>query len=345
MSLSIRSSLLLLAAGFGLAGGTACAPTQVLEGADLTALKALTDEVEPQFVWENLVSLTHAHATDQSVDCVSLFPEDVRKYYPELCNLSNTRSGLWVRDQFRSIPLEVHDDVSLGENDIRTTNIVAEIKGVSKPDEVILVGAHFDAFWQGADDNSSGVAAMMEMARVLSKHKFERTIRFVGFDFEEYGITGSHRYVKEGKGEKVVTALIMDCIGYYSEKPGSQQSLPGLPSPTTGDFLAIIANDESSHEAAEVYKLNNELQLMSTVPLISSGNGTFTMGQALTLSDHLAFWFNHQKAVFLTDTANFRNPHYHKDTDTPDKLDPVRLGQATRVATAAVAYWAEAHKP
>lgn len=340
MSLSIRSSLVMLATGLGLVGGASCTPTQVLDGADMPRLKEISNEVDPDRVWKNLTDLTEEHKQDQSLPCESLFPANIRKHYTELCNLSNTRSGKWVRDRFTKLELPFQDDVSLGENDLRTTNIVAEIKGTSKPDEVILVGAHYDAFWQGADDNSSGVAAMMELARVLSKYRFERTIRFVGFDLEEWGISGSHRYVKEGKGEKVLTALVFDCIGYYSEEEGSQKSLPGLPSPTKADFLAIIGNDESAHETSEVYALNNELKLMNTVPLISSGNGTPTVGQALTLSDHLAFWFAHHKAVFLTDTAPFRNPHYHKETDTPDKLDPVRLGQATRVAAAAIAYWA-----
>ncbi|WP_375773040.1 M28 family peptidase [Archangium gephyra] len=334
----LRSSLLVIAAGLGLG---ACAPTQVLEGADLPALKAVADEVQPERVWSNLMALTEQHGSDMSIDCAPLFAEGAIKAFPELCHLSNTKSGEWLRSQFQALDvMTVTNDVSDGDASVRSNNIVAELKGVSKPDEVILVGAHFDAFWQGADDNSSGVAAMLELARVLSGHRFERTIRFVGFDLEEYGITGSHRYVKEGKAENVVTALVFDCIGYYSDAEDSQGSIPGLPAPSKGDFLAIIGNDESSHQAAEIYALNNELNLMKAVPLISSGNGTPTMGLSLGLSDHMPFWFNHQQAVFLTDTAPFRNPHYHKETDTPDKLDPIRLGQATRVAAATIAYWA-----
>ncbi|MFL5351294.1 M28 family peptidase [Archangium sp.] len=341
MRLPVRSSVLLLTAGLGLAGGASCAPTQVLEGADLPALKTITEEVDPQRVWSNLLTLTEKHGADMSIDCEPLFSGDpaLVKIFPELCHLSNSASGNWVRSQLQALDVPVTDDVS-GEGLLRTNNIVAELKGTTKPDEVILVGAHFDAFWQGADDNSSGVAAMLEIARVLSHYRFERTIRFVGFDLEEYGIKGSHHYVAEGKSEKVLNALIFDCIGYYSDEEGSQQSLPGLPSPTRGDFLAVIANDESSHEAAELYALNDSLKLMSTVPLISPGHGMPTVGEPLTRSDHVPFWYAHQKAVFLTDTASFRNQHYHKETDTPDKLDPVRLGQAARVAAAAIAYWA-----
>lgn len=345
MSAPLRSSVLLLATSLGLAGGTACAPTQLLEGADLPRLQAVTDDVQPERVWEELLTLTQKHASDQSIDCVPLVPASTRETWPELCHLSNSLSGAWVRSRLESLDIPVTEDVSFGENGMPTRNIIAELKGTTRPDEVILVGAHFDAFWQGADDNSSGVVALLELARVLSRYRFERTIRFVGFDMEEYGISGSHRYVKEGKSGEVVTALVFDSIGYYSDEEGSQESMPGLPSPSKGDFLAIIGNDDSSHEASQVYALNDALKLMHTVPLISSANGTSTMGFALTLSDHLPFWFNHQKAIFLTDTAPFRNPHYHQETDTPDKLDPVRLGQAVRVAAAAIAYWAGGPTP
>lgn len=345
MRFPIRSSLL-LATGLGLAGGAACAPTQVLEGADLPALQAVTEEVDPVRVWDNLIELTKQHDSDQSIDCTPLFDQGLIKLFPEVCHLSNTRSGNWVRSRLRALDVPVTDDVSAGgTGNLTSSNIIAELKGTTKPDEVILVGAHFDAFWQGADDNSSGVAAMLEIARVLSRYKFDRTIRFVGFDLEEYGIKGSHRYVEQGKSAQVVTALIFDCIGYYSDEEGSQQTLPGLPSPTRGDFLAVIANDESSQEAAEIYALNDSLKLMNTVPLISAGHGMPTVGEPLTRSDHVPFWYARQKAVFLTDTASFRNQHYHKETDTPDKLDPVRLGQAARVAAATIAYWAGGPRP
>ena len=250
-----------------------------------------------------------------------------------------------MEDRLRSLGFEVTEDVSPGENGLVTRNFVADLKGVSKPDEVILVGAHYDAFWQGADDNSSGTVALLELARVLSQHHFERTLRFTSFDLEEFGIIGSHRYVKEGKAGQVVTALVFDCVGYYSDAEGSQESLPGLPSPSRGDFLAAIGNDDSVDETSQLYQLNNALGLMNVVPLISSGNGTPTLGFSLTLSDHLPFWFNHQKAVFLSDTAPYRNPNYHQATDTLDTLEPARLGQAVRVAAAALAFWAGGPTP
>ncbi len=336
MNFAFRRSLILAATGLGLLGASACAPTQILEGADLPALQKVTEEISEQQIWDNLLALTSRHDLDVKRDCSGYPGRD----FPELCQLSNASAGEWLKEQFVSYEMMSVREETSNDNDVTVTNIVAELEGTSKPNEVILVGAHFDAFWQGADDNSSGVAAMVELARVLSKYRFERTIRFVGFDLEEVGIIGSHRYIKAHPDEKVVTALVFDCIGYYSDKEGSQLSLPGLPSPSRGDFLAVIANDQSADEASDVYSLSNELKIMNTVPMIAGGRGISTVSEPLTRSDHVPFWFADQKALFLTDTASFRNPNYHTAKDIPDTLDRVRMAKAVRVAAAALAYWA-----
>ena len=136
MSAPLRPSLFRLAAGLCLAGGTACAPTQPLEGADLPALQALTEEIQPERVWGDLLTLTRKHATDQSIDCVPFVPASTRETWPELCHLSNSLSGAWVREQFVSIDgLRITDDVSFGENGMRTHNIVAELEGTTRPGE------------------------------------------------------------------------------------------------------------------------------------------------------------------------------------------------------------------
>ncbi len=211
---------------------------------------------------------------------------------------------------------------------------------MSRPDEVVLVGAHFDAFYGGADDNSSGVAAMLELARVLSQYRFDRTLRFVGFDLEELGLIGSARYVNATRGERLTAVVVFDCIGYYSEAPGSQGSLPGLPTPARGNFLAVIGNDLSSQQGSELFRLNTALELMEVVPLVSPRDGAWPIGGELMRSDHAPFWLSQEKALFLTDTANFRNPNYHRRTDTVDTLHPALFHKATQVAAAGLAYWA-----
>jgi hypothetical protein len=142
--------------------------------------------------------------------------------------------------------------------------------------------------------------------------------------------------------EKLVASVIFDCIGYYSTEPGSQQSMPGLPSPTTGDFLAIIGNDNSIDLATELHQLNDHLKLMKLLSIIAPGNGTTTVPVSASLmrSDHAPFWYKGHKALFLTDTANFRNTNYHRDTDTVETLAPDYFRRAVQISAAGLATWA-----
>ena len=317
---------------------TACTPTRILDGTDTQVLAALAGEISQERVWNDLLALTDKHVQDSPVDC-SMQRERSIELFPELCHLTNHHSREWLKGQFQALDIPVRMDEGLRDG-FFTSNIIAELPGTTRPEELIVIGAHYDAFYAGADDNSSGVAAMLELARVFSQHRFERTIRFVSFDLEEYGLVGSTRYAGTLAGESLTTTLIFDCIGYYSSEPGSQTALPGLPSPSQGDFLAVIANDHSSARASEVFALNEALGLMKVVPLISPNDGTSPVGGPLMLSDHTPFWLTGQQAVFFTDTAPFRNPHYHKESDTPDTLDPALLTQAVRVAAVSIAYWA-----
>lgn len=305
---------------------------------DQQTLQGVAGEVDGDRVWDDLVTLTGEHLADTPVDC-SVLPARVK--YPELCHLSDTRARAWVRQRLESLSLAVHSDEALSEN-LYTSNIIADLPGTSRPDEIILVGAHFDAYYSGADDNSTGTAALLELARVLGQHRLARTVRFVSFDLEELGLVGSSRYVNTLGQDTVKLALVFDCIGYYSSEPGSQQSLPGLPAPSRGDFLALIANDESSKAVSEANAINEELGLMKTVTLIAPRQGSGPLSGAFQLSDHDAFWLTGRKAVFFSDTAPFRNPNYHKATDTLDTLDRTQLTQAIRLAAASIAYWASA---
>jgi Zn-dependent M28 family amino/carboxypeptidase len=328
-----RSPRVLLAA-FALMAATTCSSPAL--NLDTQALQALANEVEGERVWSNVTTLADKHLSDTPLECSFL---KYRELFPELCHLTNTQARAWVKQQLESYGLTVHVDETSDPN-LPTSNLIAELPGTSKPEEIIVVGAHFDAFWAGADDNTSGVAALLELARVLSKHRFARTLRFISFDLEEMGLVGSNRYVAGLGKDQVKLALVFDCIGYYSSTPGSQSSIPGLPTPAQGDFLALIGNDESSQAISEAYAINKALGVMKTVPLISPGHGDGPFTGDFQLSDHSAFWLTDRKAVFFTDTAFFRNPNYHKETDTVDTLDREQLTRATRLATASVAYWA-----
>jgi Zn-dependent M28 family amino/carboxypeptidase len=244
-----------------------------------------------------------------------------------------------LADSLASLELPVRRQTT-ESGGVTVSNVIAELPGTTRPDEVVLVGAHFDAYYGGADDNSSGVAAVMELARVLSRYRFERTLRFVGFDLEEVGLVGSNRYVDTLGGERLVASVVFDCIGYYDSRPGSQSSIPGLPAPSTGDFLGAFANDDSRQQATELYALSQALHLINVVPIISPGRGAYPLTGNLLRSDHAPFWITGRNALFLTDTANFRNGNYHQETDLPETLDPVSFRKAVQASAAALAYWA-----
>jgi Zn-dependent M28 family amino/carboxypeptidase len=317
----------------GLGGCRREAP--VLEDVREAELRQLIAGVEQDRLMNTVEELSAKRLTETPVDChrwnnvIERFCRLTRNTGLEHLERSMQELGLQV--ERHSIPGEEHD----------VTNAVADIPGTTRPDEVVVVGAHFDAFWGGADDNSTGVAALIEMARLLSRHRFDRTLRFVGFDLEEFGAVGSSRFVAARKEDETrVATVVLDCIGYASDEPGSQVSMPGLPSSSRGDFLAIIGNDESALMASQLNALNKQLGVMKVIPLLSSGTGLSPLGEPLLRSDHAPFWAAGEPAVFLTDTASFRNPHYHLPSDLPGTLTPGFFRQSVQLTTAAVAWWA-----
>lgn len=312
-----------------------CSSTEPIPEERLESLAQLALQVDGERLMADVRELTGIRRTDTPLACT---PEHQERA-PARCHLTQSGVRAVLQSRFESLGLPVRlqrsEDVGL-----ELINVVAELPGTTRPEEIILVGAHFDAYYQGADDNASGVAALLELARVLSSHRFERTVRFVGFDMEELGLAGSTHYVNTSRGEHLVAALVFDSIGYYDSTAGSQQTLPGLPSPSEGDFLAVIGNDSSRHLATELHELNTRLGLMKTVTLLTPGEGASPLTGNLMRSDHTPFWLTGGKALFLTDTANFRNPHYHQETDVPETLSPEPFRQAVRMSAVGLAWWA-----
>ncbi|MBI1900675.1 MAG: M28 family peptidase [Planctomycetia bacterium] len=206
-------------------------------------------------------------------------------------------------------------------------NLSVELKGTARPDETIVIGAHYDSVegCPGANDNGTGVAATLALARRFAGKPGDRTLRFVFFANEEppYFQTdqmGSFHYAQgcRERNEKIVGMISLETIGYFSDEAGSQQyPFPfGLMYPTTGNFIAFVGNSASQ-------------------PLVEQAVGSFrrqakfpSEGAALPgwisgvgWSDHWSFWEAGYPALMITDTAPFRYPHYHLETDTPDKID------------------------
>lgn len=299
---------------------------------DPAAAQALAVEVEAQNLMPWVERLATDHLADARLSCDGYPAMD---QYPS-CELSSaaaielvhaTLSGLGYRTRI----------VTHGPDPDGPRNVVAELRGTAHPDEVVVIAAHLDAFYAGADDNSSGVAAMLEVARVAAGHRFERTVRFVGFDLEERGSLGSTRYVESGAADDVVAALVLECVGFTDRRANSQDSPLGLQLGEVGDSLAVAANDDSQPIARTLFAVNNSLALVELRAVIAGGDGAYPLTGALLRSDNGPFWLRGLPAVMLTDTANYRNPRYHGPDDLPETLDPALLAGTTRLVAAALA--------
>ena len=210
-------------------------------------------------------------------------------------------------------------------------NLEVSIPGTDRTAGVVVVGAHYDSNrgTPGADDNASGVAAVLELARVLRDDTLPRTIRLVAFANEEvpfFGTPdqGARRYVAAlGKrGDDVRSMLSIETIGYYATGARTQRYPPPLNRfyPDTGNFIGFVGNLGSRalvHEAIAAFRRHT--------PFPSHGAAAPASIPGVGWSDHEAFWAVGIPAVMITDTAPFRNPYYHTRGDTPDRIDYERM--------------------
>jgi Zn-dependent M28 family amino/carboxypeptidase len=205
-------------------------------------------------------------------------------------------------------------------------NIIATKLGTKKPKEQIIVGAHYDTCANpGADDNASAVAGLLELARLMTDQPTGRTIKFIAFVNEEPPFfktknMGSMVYAQQAKarGDNIKAVIILEMIGYYSDKPNSQKYPPffGRFYPDKGNFIAVVGNFASK---PLVKKITNLFQQSSSFPIESIATFTFIPG--IDWSDHWSFWQYGYPAIMITDTGFYRNPNYHKQSDTYETLN------------------------
>lgn len=214
-------------------------------------------------------------------------------------------------------------------------NIDVEIRGNAAPDEIVVVGAHYDSVdvdrCPGANDNGTGVAAVLALARALAGRALARTVRLAAFANEEppYFQTeemGSLVYARacRERGENVVAMASVETIGYYSDAEGSQSYPPpmSLFYPSRGDFVAFVGNVSSRalvRRAIEAFR--------GRVRFPSEGACLPGFIPGVGWSDHWAFWQAGYPAFMVTDTAPFRYPHYHTSADTPNQIDYARMAR------------------
>ncbi len=209
-------------------------------------------------------------------------------------------------------------------------NLEVELRGHERPDEIVIVGAHYDTAVgsPGANDNATGVAALLALARALSRpggFRPARTLRFLAFSTEEQPFTrtakmGSSVYARRCRfrREQVVAMLSLETLGYYYQGAHAPEApFPlSLFSPFRGNFVAVVGNLRSRalvRQLEEAFPQDDGLRchgvaLPGTLPAINS-------------SDHWSFWKEGYPAVMVTDTAFLRYRHYHRPTDTLDRLD------------------------
>ena len=220
-------------------------------------------------------------------------------------------------------------------------NIEAELRGDSN--ELVIIGAHYDSVDEGpgADDNASGAAGCLAIARRLAHAHPRRTVRFVFFVAEEppnfkTPSMGSLVYAKRchERGETIAAMLSIESIGYYDARPDSQ----GYPAflapffPSTGDFIAFAGNSRSR---ALVRECVGTFRKHARFP--SEGAAVPELVEEIGWSDQWSFWQFRWPALMVTDTAPFRNPHYHRASDLPDTLDYERTARVVEGLVAVTA--------
>lgn len=218
-----------------------------------------------------------------------------------------------------------------------SSNIVASTSNLFA--KTILLGAHYDAVPNspGADDNASAVAAMLACAAAFAECTPELPIMFVAFNREEDGFLGSREFVAQyHPSVRFECAHILEMIGFASKAPGSQRLPTGLPIQLrdTGDFLGLLANEQSAAAMQLVLQQSRATTPDLPVTGLQVSPGAERVFPVLARSDHVPFWLQSIPAVMWTDTAEFRNPHYHLPSDTPETLDYTFLHRVTRLLAA-----------
>ena len=246
------------------------------------------------------------------------------------------RAAQYIEDEWREQGYAV-ERLEYDLFGLRCANLVTTREGSARQTKILLLGAHYDSVKgsPGANDNASGVAALLEISRMFQMVDPILSVRFAAFVNEEppFFMTsqqGSMVYAQAARrrGEDIRLMASLETIGCYSKELGSQIYPPlfRLFYPDRGNFLGMISDFRSR---AALRRLAAAFRANSDFPLQTASTFRFIPG--VSWSDHRSFWRQGYRAVMVTDTALYRYPHYHAASDTPDKLaypqlTPVTLG-------------------
>jgi Zn-dependent M28 family amino/carboxypeptidase len=222
-------------------------------------------------------------------------------------------------------------------------NVIAERRGTTHPEKIVIVGAHYDtvAGSPGADDNASGIAGLLELARLLREGEHGKTIRFAAFTLEEppafrSSRMGSYVYARSirERGDEIEGMICIEMIGYFTDEPNSQYYPAGFFSwlyPDKGNYISLVSD---LHSKGFLKKVKEGFRKGTDLPVESIA--TLSIVPGIDFSDHRSFWKFGYRALMVTDTAFYRNPNYHRMSDTPDTLDYVRMAEVVEGLKAAI---------
>jgi len=244
------------------------------------------------------------------------------------------RAAGYIEDEWAALGYPV-ERLEYDVSGVRCANLVAARMGSARPSEILLLGAHYDSVLgcPGANDNASGVAALLELSRMFRAIEPCLTVRFVAFVNEEPPFfqtpqQGSMVYAEAARrrGDDIRLMASLETMGCYRQEPGSQSYPPVFRYffPDRGNFLGIVSDFRSG---AAMRRLAGAFRQRSDFPLQTVATFRFIPG--VSWSDHRSFWVQGYPAMMVTDTAFYRYRHYHTATDTPDKLAYPEFAQAT----------------
>ena len=236
------------------------------------------------------------------------------------------KTAQYISTQLEAMGLEVTQE-KVNYEGTQSLNILGQTYGDIDSKGLFVLAAHYDSVPDspGADDNASAVTALLEIARILSQTPLRTPIIFSAFTLEEYGFLGAKNFIaRDPQRKNRISGMIsLEMVGFKITEPGSQSYPPYVDPrqyPDTGDFIAVVANEPSASLAKAVAEgMAHTTPSLKVETLVVPGQGeSFT---EVRLSDHSPFWDAGIPAVMVTDTAFFRNPHYHKPSDTLETLD------------------------
>ncbi|MEW5900080.1 MAG: M20/M25/M40 family metallo-hydrolase [Acidobacteriota bacterium] len=239
-------------------------------------------------------------------------------------------AGDFIFLYFQSLGLNPSFEPFTFRTSISTRNVIAELRGRTEPDEVVIVCAHYDStsdtptvLAPGADDNASGTAAVMEAARVLAPQAFDFTVRFIAFSGEEGGLNGSrhHSTLSWARGDRIIGVINMDMIAYADAMPEDLEVFVNQRSAWLAEWLGLSA---STYTGLPVNK---------------------RVDPSVIYSDHSPFWDRGYAATLLIEDLPLQNPFYHKPTDTSDTLNFEFCGDSAKTAVAVLSGLAQPIKP